>query len=47
MSAWWRAVGINYLKYSSVASSAVRKVVVADLQQAAKARGGVNMTIKK
>ena len=48
MSAWWRAVGINYIKYSSISANVVRSVVKGpEAQKAAAARNGINIMIKK
>lgn len=47
MSAWWKAVGINYIRYSSVTSNVLRNVVKPDMQKAALARGQMNIMIAK
>ena len=44
---WWKAAGINYIRYSQVTSGVVRKIVKPDLRKAAAERGELNISIKK
>ncbi|KAJ1991985.1 hypothetical protein GGI25_003681 [Coemansia spiralis] len=43
----WRAAGMNYLEYSSIAARALRRVVKSELQMEIAKREGVNIKFAK
>ena len=45
MSAWWKSVGISYIRYSAITSNVLRSVVRPEMQKAALARGVCNISV--